>query len=56
MLKSLTEEDINKLETITEAVLKSEKSREKRKERVKKYLKWVRQDYLINRCFAQCKV
>ena len=28
----------------------AEASREKRKERVKKYLNWVRQEYVINRC------
>ncbi|XP_078358075.1 uncharacterized protein LOC144642850 [Oculina patagonica] len=38
--ESLTGEDIKKLEKIMETVLKTEKSREKRKERVKKYLNW----------------
>ena len=28
----------------------SEKSREKRKERVKKYLNWVRQVFVVKRC------
>lgn len=41
LLASLTEEDFKKLDIIKQAVLMSE-NREKRKERVKKYLKWVR--------------
>jgi hypothetical protein len=41
ILESLTDEDIKKLETIKTSVLKSSASREKRKERVKKYLSWV---------------
>ena len=38
----LTTDDIAKLEDIKDSVLKPTKNREKRKERVKKYLKWVR--------------
>ena len=39
----LTDEDSKKLDIIKKAVLMSEgQSREKRKERVKKYLTWVR--------------
>ena len=38
----LTTDDIAKLEEIKDSVLKPTKNREKRKERVKKYLKWVR--------------
>ena len=42
ILDFLTTDDIAKLEDIKDSVLKPTKNREKRKERVKKYLKWVR--------------
>ena len=42
ILDFLTTDDIAKLEEIKDSVLKPTKNREKRKERVKKYLKWVR--------------
>ena len=42
ILDSFTNEDSTKLEEITTSVLKPTKNREKRKERVKKYLQWVR--------------
>ena len=38
---SLTEDDLKKVEIIKKAVLIPEKNREKRKQRVKKYLQWV---------------
>jgi len=47
ILESLTAEDIKKLETIKESVLKSAENREKRKERVKKYLSWVSMCYQL---------
>ena len=40
--ESLTDEDFKKLEIIKKAVLMSAEGREKRKERIKKYLNWVR--------------
>ena len=42
ILDFLTTDDIAKLEEIKDSVLKPTKNREKRKERVKKYLQWVR--------------
>lgn len=42
ILDFLTNDDIAKLEDIKDSVLKPTKDREKRKERVKKYLEWVR--------------
>ena len=45
LLESLTAEDIKKLEIIKGSVLKSAENRETRKERVKKYLSWVRMSY-----------
>ena len=42
ILDSFTNEDSTKLEEITTSVLKPSKNREERKERVKKYLQWVR--------------
>ena len=42
ILDSFTNEDSTKLEEITTSVLKPTKNREERKERVKKYLQWVR--------------
>ena len=42
ILDSFTNEDSTKLEEITTSVLKPAKNREERKERVKKYLQWVR--------------
>ena len=47
LLESLTAEDIKKLEIIKGSVLKSAENRETRKERVKKYLSWVRMCYLF---------
>ena len=41
-LDSFTTEDSAKLEDIKKAVLMPSKNREERKERVKKYLQWVR--------------
>ena len=41
ILESLTDEDIKKLEIIKGSVLKPAENRERRKERVKKYLSWV---------------
>ena len=42
ILHFLTTDDIATLEDIKDSVLKPTKNREKRKERVKKYLQWVR--------------
>ena len=43
VLEPLTDEDYKKLERIMESgLMAAETSREKRKERVKKYLNWVR--------------
>ena len=41
ILEPLTVEDIKKLEIIKGSVLKSAENRERRRERVKKYLSWV---------------
>ncbi|XP_020614212.1 uncharacterized protein LOC110052423 isoform X1 [Orbicella faveolata] len=47
--ESLTAEDIKKLETIKESVLKSAENREKRKERVKKYLSWFEEALITDK-------
>lgn len=47
ILELLTAEDIKKLEIIKGSVLKSTENRERRKERVKKYLSWVSMCYQL---------
>ena len=51
ILDSFTNEDSTKLEEITTSVLKPTKNREESKERVKKYLQWVRTITANNRFF-----
>lgn len=47
ILETLTAEDIKKLEIIKGSVLKSSDNRERRQERVKKYLSWVSKCYQL---------